>query len=165
MEQLIGLIVVGIIYGVMWFLNNVAQKAQEKQNQKAAERQRKSAAAKQNQSSDADGRTVVVTEPRKKKYREVERFRNQAGESREALVAVEAVSPPPLKRESVFDEAYDGTPFDDSTNRATDVAPTARKISHHENPIAENIMAMMSHPQSMQQAIILSEIFNRPKYD
>lgn len=164
MEQLVGLIIFGLIYGVMWFLNYVNQKAQQKQKEEAAERQRKLVAAKQKQQQEEGGRTTVVAEPRKK-YRQIEQFRNQAGTSRETFVAAEAVSPPPLKRESVFDEAYDGTPHDDSTNRVTDIAPTAESISHHENPIADNIMAMMSNPQSMQQVVILSEIFNRPKYD
>ena len=160
MEQLIGLIVIGIISGVMWLLNAVGQKAQEKQQQEAAERQRQAAAARQRQRPDEEGRTTVTAEPRKKKYRQIEQLRGQA----ETLVLAETVSPPPLRRESVFGESYDGTPFDDSTNRATDVAPTARQLSHHENPIADHIMAMMANPQSMQQVVILSEIFNRPKY-
>ena len=158
MEKLIGILVVGIIYGVMWFLNQVSQKAQEKQKQEAMERQRKLAAAKQKQQQEGDGRTVVVAEPRKK-YRQIEQLRNQADQQ------ADANSPPPLKRESVFDANYDGTPDDDSTNRVTDIAPEAKSLSHHDNPIAENIMAMMSSPQSMQQVVILSEIFNRPKYD
>ena len=173
MEQLIGILVVGIIYGVMWFLNLVSQKAQDKQKQEAMERQQKLAATKQQLQNDAvtkkmqleDGRTVVVAEPRKK-YRQLEQLRNQTDPTQEFLVAASmANGPPPLKRESVFDTNYDGTPDDDSTNRVTDIAPEAKSLSHHDNPIAENIMAMMSNPQSMQQVVILSEIFNRPKYD
>ena len=163
MEQLIGILVVGIIYGVMWFLNLVSQKAQDKQKQEAMERQQKMAASKQKQQQEGNGHTVVVAEPRKK-YRQLEQLRNQTDPSLQVILAG-AGSPPPLKRESVFDANYDGTPDDDSTNRVTDIAPEAKSLSHHDNPIAENIMAMMSNPQSMQQVVILSEIFNRPKYD
>ncbi len=159
MGEIIGLIVVGMVYGVMWFLSNVAKKAQDKQKQEAAERQRRLMAAKQQ--GGADGRA----EP-KKKYRQIEQLR---GETREAFVAAEPVSPPLLKRESVFDEPIDGALHDESPDGTpglvTDTAPTARQISEHDNPIAQEIMALMTTPQSMQQVVILSEIFNRPKYE
>jgi hypothetical protein len=33
------------------------------------------------------------------------------------------------------------------------------------HPIAQEIMALMATPQSMQQVVILSEIFHRPKFE
>jgi len=143
-----GLILAALIYIVIW----IAKQGQEKT---AAELQRKVAAAQQ---QGAAGRV----EP-KKKYRQIEELRNKAGD---AFVPATTVSPPQLKRESVFDEQIDGAP-DSYTNNtpgfATDTAPTAQQFSEHANPIAREIMAMMTTPQSMQQVVILSEIFNRPK--
>ena len=164
MEQLIGLIIFALIYGVMWFLNQVTQKGQEQQKQAAAERQRQQLAARQKQQQGDNGRTVVVAEPRKK-YRQIEQFRQQNAGASESFITAETVAAESSKRNSVFDEAYDGTPGDDSTSRATDIAPMVESLSHQDNPIAANIMAMMSKPESMQQVVILSEIFNRPKYD
>ena len=48
---------------------------------------------------------------------------------------------------------------------STDTSSTVKPFSDHTNPIAQGIMAMIITLQSMQQAVILSEIFNRPKYE
>jgi len=151
-KEVIGLILFALFYFVMWILSNASKQAQEKA---AAEAQRKAVASQQ---QGAAGRT----EP-KKKFRQIEELRNKTGD---AFVPAAAVSPPPLKRESVFDAQIDGASDHFANNApglATDTAPTSRQISEHANPIAQEIMAMMTTPQSMQQVVILSEIFNRPK--
>ena len=153
MNGLGGLILLALVYFVMWIFSNAAKKAQEKE---AAAVQRKAMATQQQQG------TAGRAEP-KKKYRQIEEFSNKAGE---AFVPAVTIAPPPLKRESVFDEQIDGvadTYSDNAPGLATDTAPTAQQISEHANPIAQEIMGMMATPQSMQQVVILSEIFNRPK--
>jgi hypothetical protein len=150
MQGIGGLIIIALIYFVMWILSNAAKKGQEKN---AAEVQRKILAAQQ---QGAAGRA----EP-KKKYRQIEELRGRTGEA-----FVPAVSPPPMKRESVFDEQIDGASdvyADNAPGLVTDTAPIAQQISENANPIAQEIMAMMTTPQSMQQVVILNEIFNRPK--
>jgi len=150
MKGLGGLILVALFYFVTWILSNAAKKTQEKE---AAAVQQKALAAQQQGAANRAGP--------KKKYRQLEEFSNKAGDA-----FVPAVLPPPLKRESVFDEQIDGASdnfADNAPGLATDTAPIAQQISEHANPIAQNIMAMMTTPQSMQQVVILSEIFNRPK--
>jgi len=147
---LIGFIVMAGISFLMWLLSNAAKQGQEKD---AAEMQRKILAAKQ---QGATGRA----EP-KKKYRQLEELRYKAGET-----FVPAALPPPLRRESVFDDPVDGAPggfADNAPGLATDTAPMAQQLSEHANPIAQEIMGMLATPQSMQQVVILSEILNRPK--
>jgi len=149
---LIGFIVMAGISFLMWLLSNAAKQGQEKD---AAEMQRKILAAKQ---QGAPGRA----EP-KKKYRQLEELRNKAGD---VFVSATMASPPRLKRESVFDDPIDGAPdnyVDNASGLATDAAPMAQQLSEHANPIAQEIMTMLGTPQSMQQVVILSEIFSRPK--
>jgi hypothetical protein len=148
-----GLIIVVLFYFVMWLLSSVAKKAQEKEAELQQDKNEKMAAKQQ----EAAGRA----EPRKK-YRQLEELRHKTGE---AFVPASTVSPPPLKRESVFDALSDGVP-DISVGTVpsqTGIAPQALQPSEYVNPIAQEIMAMMTTPQSMQQVVILSEIFNRPK--
>ena len=98
----------------------------------------------------------------KKKFREIEPLRNKNNESLGTFVSAETVSPPRVKRESMFDTPVDGASYG---NEQSGTSTTVRPMSEHTNPIADGIMAMMTTPQSMQQVVILSEIFNRPKYD
>ena len=145
-----GLIIMALVYFVIWIFSNASKQGQEKT---AAELQRKVAAAQQ---QGAAGRA----EP-KKKYRQIEEFSNNVGDA-----FVPAMTVLSLKRESVFGEQIDGASDNFANNTpglATDTAPTAQQILEHANPIAQEIMAMMTTPQSMQQVVILSEIFNRPK--
>ena len=146
MGQLVGFIIVATIYGLFWFLSNAAKQAQEKN---AAELQRKVIAAKQQGEA-------TRAEP-KKKYRQIEQLHNRNADVSDPFVTAKTVSPPPLKRDSVFDEPIDGT------SGQTASIPSAQQMSEHANPIAQEIMALMTTPQSMQQVVILSEIFNRPK--
>ena len=144
MNGLGGLIVIALVYFVMWILSNASKQGQEKT---AAELQRKVAAAQQQGTAGRAGP--------KKKYRQIEEFSNKAGD---AFVPATAIPSPLRTRESVFDEQIDGVSDHFANN-----APAAQQISEHANPIAREIMAMMTTPQSMQQVVILNEIFNRPK--
>ena len=149
MKELVGLIVFGLIYGVFSFLSYLAKQAEQKQKQEAAERQRKQMAARQQE--DATGRAAP-----KKKFRQIEQIR---GVTDDLFVAAESILPPPLRRESMFDAPID------AAGQPLVTAPMAQSSSDYPNPIAQGIMAMMTTPQSMQQAVILSEIFNRPKFE
>ena len=153
MRQLIGLILFALIYGVFGLLSHVAKKAAEKQKQEAAERQRKLTAARQQQ--DTAGRAAS-----KKKFREIEQLRNTNDELSGTLATTETVSLPRLRHESMFDAAGN-----EPLGVTTDISATMKPVSEPPNPIAQGIMAMLATPQSLQQAIILSEIFNRPKYE
>ena len=164
METLIGL----IIFGLVSFFTIIGRLAEQKQKQEAAERQRKQTTARQQQ-QDAAGRDTP-----KKKFKQIEQPASRqkrclAGVPADDLfVVAESVSSQPQKRESVFDEAVDGAAYNteaEPSGLATDTAPTARQLSEHANPIAQEIMALMTTPQSMQQVVILSEIFHRPKYE
>ena len=152
MNGLGGLIGVALFYFVMWLISNGANKRQE---ENAAEVQRKMLATKQQG-------TAGRAEP-KKKYRQLEELRHQTAET---LVPAATVSPPPQKRESMFGGHGDGAPgifVDNLPGLATATTSTEQPMLDHANPIAQEVMAMMTSPQSMQQVVILSEIFNRPK--
>jgi hypothetical protein len=154
-KEIIGL----IVFGLFWFISYIAKQAEQKQKQEAAERQRKLPAARQQQ-QDATTRDAP-----KKKFKQIEQLH---GRNDEAFVAAKSVSPPPLRRESVFDEPIDGVAYNteaEPSGLATDTAPMARQLSETANPIAQEIMALMATPQSMQQVVILSEIFSRPKFE
>ena len=153
--EIIGLLLFALIYGVFWFLSQAANKATEKQKQNAAEHQRKLMAAHQHR-QDSANRAVP-----NKKYREIEQLRNKNDELLATLVTAETVSPPQLKRESIFDAPIDSVP----SELAGDTFSMVKPSSEHSNPIAQGILTMMTTPQTMQQAVILSEIFNRPKFE
>ncbi|MCL2118899.1 MAG: hypothetical protein FWH27_10785 [Planctomycetaceae bacterium] len=161
MGELIGLIIAGLVYGVFWALSNFAKQAEEKNKQEAAERQRKMMAARQQQ-QDTAGHVAP-----KMKSRQTGQQRGGNGETPDPLVTAESVSRPPLKRESMFDTPVDGARDhfgNESPGLAGDLHSTVKSLSEQPNPVALGIMAMMTTPQSMQQAVLLSEIFNRPKY-
>jgi len=146
-----GLIIVALFYFVMWLLSNATKQSREKD----AALQQKILAAKQQGAAGA-------AEPRKK-YRQIEELRNKTGD---AFVPAVTVSPPSLARESMFGEQGDraSVVYAESTpGSAIDTASTAQQMSESANPIAREIMAMMTTPQSMQKVVILNEIFNRPK--
>ena len=153
MEKIIGTIVFLLIYGVFHILSHIAKQAEEKKKQEAAMRQQKVAAARQQQ--DAAGRTGA-----KKKFRQLEQLLSKNDEALDSFVTAESV-PTPLRRESAFAEPVGGMPPSQAADRSASLKP----FSDYPNPVAQGIMAMMTTPQTMQQAVILSEIFNRPKYE
>jgi len=158
--ELIGLIVFALIYGVFWFLSHVAKQAAEKQKQETAERQRQLQAERQQQQG-AAGRPA-----QKKKFREIEQLRNMPDALAVALVAAESVSPSLQKRESAFDAPIDSAGSGhEPSGMAIGTSSMGQGLSDHPNPIAQGIMAMMATPQSLQQAVVLSEIFHRPKFE
>ena len=148
MREIIGLIIF-VIYGVFWLLNHVAKQAAEKQKLVNAERQRELVTVRQQQQADA-GRAAP-----KKNYREIEQMRDKNDEIIGAFVTAETVSHSRRKRETAFDAPV-GKPA---------ATFTTLKPMSEDNPVAQGIFAMMTTPQTMQQAVILSEIYNRPKYD
>ena len=156
MEKIIGLIVFLLINGIIWLFSSAAKQAEEKRKQEAAKRQQNAAARQQN----AEGRATP-----KKKFREIEQIRGRNNDLLDTFVTAETISPSRPKRESIFDAPIDNAAVSNIGSEPSGISSAAKPVSEHTNPIAQGIMAMMSTPQSMQQVVILSEIFNRPKYE
>jgi len=148
MQQVLGPLVSLLIFAILWSLANIAKRAQDKN---AQEMQKKRLAAQQQN----DANRAVT----RKAYRQVEAFN--------AMVSAPTESePPPLKRPSVFDETTGGEwQVPAAPEWTADSPPITQHASEQTNPIAQEILARMTTPQSLQHVVVLSDILNRPKFE
>jgi len=170
MEKLILFIVVMIIMGIV---NAVNRKKQDAQKEAEEKRTQAIATTVQNRPQQQPARIENMSpqQPPKKKFKQVSGLRSRASEPVVATVVQEK----PL-RSGLSPIAPTLTHID---SHLTSIAPTLSRIdsnlspshvdphsSHEEeNSIALGILAMMSSPQTAQQAVVLGEILNRRNFD